>query len=214
MKVLPAILTDDRETFKKMLRVSESFTDHIQADFMDGIFVPSKSVGVADLEGLRCRRFTEAHIMVQDPLSWLPGLKKFGARRVIFHFEIDKDRQEVIARIKEEGFSVGLAVNPQTEIEEFSGLVDKVEVVLFLSVIPGFYGSKFIPQVLDKIKEFKKSHPKAVTGIDGGIKLDNIRDVARMDVDIIVTGSAVFDGKAPLENTKFMISAVNDAAGK
>ncbi|MCD6228042.1 MAG: ribulose-phosphate 3-epimerase [Candidatus Omnitrophica bacterium] len=200
MKIIPAILTDNREEFLKMLEITKEFADYVQIDIMDGKFVPSRSITIDDLKGINFPIISEAHLMVEDPCKWIEPFKEFGAQRIIYHYEIAQDHQKVISRIRSKGLSPGLAVNPSTSIEEFKDLVDEVEMVLFMSVNPGFYGSKFIPQVLEKITQFKKLFPNKRIGIDGGIKLDNLKLVKGLAIDYICVGSAILKNPNPKES--------------
>ncbi len=206
MKVVPAILTDDRQAFKDMLETAEAFAEHIQVDIMDGRFVPSKSITIEDLKDIKCRRFTEAHLMVEDPLLWIDAFKETGVKRIIFHFEIDRDKSAVISRIRKEGLSVGIAVNPDTPISEIFSLSDKTDMVLFMSVIPGFYGAEFIPEVLNKAREFKKLLPGKPVGIDGGIKPGNFQQAVSSGIDFICVGSAIFRAEDPASAYKNLSS--------
>jgi len=197
--IVPAILTDKRKEFMRMLNLCGEFAEFVQIDVMDGKFVPSMSISPDDLEGLKSPLRCEAHIMADDPLNWVIPFKDFGAQRIVFHFEIKKDKNEVIRNIRETGLKAGLAVNPNTKIEEFSSFVDKVDSILFMSVVPGFYGASFIPGVLDKIKKFKELYPRKETGIDGGVKLGNIEDVKRAGLSYICVGSAILKAPSPQE---------------
>jgi len=199
MRIVPAILTSSPEEFLAFLKKAEEFSPHNQIDITDGKFVPSLSINIAQLESLnyQVKSFIEAHLMVEEPLSWLKPFYEFGAKRIIFHFEIRKDKEEIIREIRKSGLEAGLAINPSTQVKEFSYLVDKVDTILFMSVEPGFYGSKFIPNTLDKIREFKKFWPDKPIGIDGGINLSNLKEVASLGVDFICVGSAIFKSKDP-----------------
>ncbi len=202
MKIVPAILTSNISEFLEMLRKAEEFSPYNQIDIMDGRFVPSVSITISQLETLnyKVKSFIEAHLMVEEPLNWLRPFYEFGAKRIIFHFEIRRDKEEVIREIRKVGLSVGLAVNPSTEVGDFSYLVDKVDLVLFMSVTPGFYGSKFIPFTLDKIREFKRFWPDKPIGIDGGINFSTIKEVFPLKIDSICVGSAIFKSKSPKES--------------
>ncbi|MFA5270838.1 MAG: ribulose-phosphate 3-epimerase [Candidatus Omnitrophota bacterium] len=195
--IVPAILTEDKQELVRMCALCAGFCSSVQIDIMDGKFVPSKSVTVDDLADLRLSMESEAHLMVEDPLEWLEVFKKIGSKRIIFHFEIKKDHEKIINELKNAGLEAGIAINPSTKISTFSHLLDKVESVLFMSVVPGFYGSKFIPEVLEKIQKFKKIYPQKCTGIDGGVKPDNIARVVRSGVDYICVGSAVLKAEDP-----------------
>ncbi len=192
VRILPAILTDDPTMLEKMVRQAESFTDMVQFDIMDGQFVPSKSVSCEDIAKLKTELYWEAHLMVINPEDCLEGFKRAGARKIVFHYEATPAPEKIIHSIRKLNMQAGLAINPETSISAVRPLVNKVDSLLFLSVNPGFYGAKFIPEVLDKIVEFCKIYPNKEIGIDGGIKESNIAQIARSGVEVICVGSAIF----------------------
>jgi ribulose-phosphate 3-epimerase len=195
MNIVPAVLTEKKEELIVMLAQSAQFCDYVQIDIMDGSFVPSRSVRQEDLEGIPVPLRFEAHLMVVEPEAWLDAITQLGVERIIYHCEIDKDHRRLIRTIRNCGVGVGLAVNPDTPLEVFRDFVPEVDTVLFMTVNPGFYGSKFVPQVIPKIKEFRKLFPHTNIGIDGGMTYDTIGEVAHLGLDYICIGSAIF--KAP-----------------
>lgn len=195
--IVPAILTQDKSKLIKMISSCREFTDFVQIDIMDGKFVSSKSVTIDELKGLDPKLRSEAHLMVNEPLQWIKVFKDFGSERIIFHYEIDSNKEEIIDQIRSQGLGVGMAVNPDTEIERFKELVDKVDMILFMSVIPGFYGAEFIPQVLEKVKQFRRLYPLKPTGIDGGIKITNVGDAKAAGIELICVGSAILSAVSP-----------------
>lgn len=207
--IVPALLTDQRDQLIKMLEVCKGFTDFVQVDVMDGVFVPSSSITASDLKGIKPAVMSEAHLMTVDPLGWLDVFKEFGSKRIIYHFEIEADHSKIIEEIKARGFEVGIAINPPTAIKDFIFLLDEVSVVLFMSVNPGFYGAAFIPEVLDKIKAFKKAYPDKVVGIDGGVKLENLKAVSDSGVDYICVGSALMKAPDPARAYKELLEKAN-----
>lgn len=207
--IVPALLTDSKSQLDTMLESCASFADLVQIDIMDGRFVPSTSIGPQDIESAKSLVKSEAHLMVVDPLAWLEPFKRLGSQRIIYHLEIDVDHTKIIESIKSEGFQVGIAVNPPTKIEEFEKIVDLIDSILFMSVNPGFYGAAFIPEVLDKISAFKKKYPDKLTGIDGGVKLDNVKAVANSGVDYICVGSAILKAENPATAYKNISEKVN-----
>jgi ribulose-phosphate 3-epimerase len=192
IRIVPAILTDNALILEKLVRQAESFTDYAQVDIMDGKFVPSRSVTCAQVAEAKIKLAWEAHLMVVQPEDCLEDFYRAGAGKIVFHYEATPDPRKIIRQVRKLGTRVGLAVNPETEIAAFSPLVKDVDSVLFLAVHPGFYGAAFIPEVLDKIKEFRKAFPDIEIGIDGGVKEDNIVEIARSGVDDICIGSALF----------------------
>lgn len=197
MKIVPALLTDKKEYLAEMVKVCAKFTDYVQIDIMDGEFVPSKSVKLSDLHDLKLPIDCEAHLMVSEPAVWIEPFKRIGAKKIIYHFEIEEVHSEIIHEIKKRNLAVGIAVNPSTEIDEFRYLLNDIDTVLFMSVNPGFYGAEFIPGVLEKIMKFKKEYPEKNAAIDGGIKFDNLLNVRDSGVDYICVGSAILKDDNP-----------------
>lgn len=207
-KVVPAILTDDPQVLQSMADKAATFTDYVQFDFMDGRFVPSHSITIHDLARLQTKLHWEAHLMVTQPEDYLIGLNEAGAEKVIFHYEATPVQYSVISQAKELNLKVGLAVNPETTVPTFLQLVDDVDSVLLLTVHPGFYGSKFIPEVLDKVKELREIRPELEIGADGGIKESNIIQIAKAGLDVCYVGSAIFLQPEPAEKYRKLISLI------
>jgi ribulose-phosphate 3-epimerase len=190
--IVPAILTDNLVELERMIEKAQSFISRVQIDIMDGLFVPTKSVTCLQIKEINIPLDWEVHLMVAHPLEYLQCFKQAGATKIIFHYEMEDNPEEVIIQARKLNLGVGLAVNPSTPLEHFVKLVDGLDSVLFLSVNPGYYGSKLIPEILDKIKEFRCLKPGVETGIDGGINAGNITNVVRCGVDKICVGSAIF----------------------
>lgn len=197
MIIVPALLTDNRETLIEMIRISESFTDYVQIDIMDGVFVPSKSITASDLRGIGTSLKMEAHLMVSSPHTYIDEFKEVGAFKVIFHFEATKEPEMVIERIRESGLEVGLAINPETQLQQVEDLLGKVDSLLFLSVNPGFYGAQFIPKVLDEVRVLKAKRPSYKVGMDGGIKEENLSKIKSAGIDLACVGSAILKAEDP-----------------
>lgn len=200
MRIVPALLANNLDDFKRFIRVAEAFTDYVQLDFMDGLFVPSKSITPDELRGLKTTLRTEAHLMATRPEDYLGALKEFGTEKVLFHFEAVSHPSATLNNIRDRGFAVGLAINPETSLAEVRELVSQVDSVLLLTVNPGFYGSSFIPEVLDKVRELKESKPSLPVGVDGGVKPDNIKIVKEAGADFACVGSAIFVAPDPAQS--------------
>jgi ribulose-phosphate 3-epimerase len=208
MRIVPAILTDNPQDLKRMLAQAETFTDFVQIDFMDGDFVPSKSIAPEDLAGIKMGIGWEAHLMVKDPIHDLSSLNREGLERVIFHWEADPHPESVVSAIRDYGLAAGLAINPETTLSAFEDFVPHIDSVLFLSVHPGFYGSAFVGEVIDKIREFRSHFPSAVIGIDGGIALDNIQRLKSLEMDYACVGSRIFRQNDPRKSYKEFVKAL------
>jgi ribulose-phosphate 3-epimerase len=213
-RVVPAVLTDDPESLRTMVRLAEGFSDYVQFDIMDGSFVPSRSIGWEHLANLSMQLRWEAHLMVFQPEDYLADFQQAGAKRVFFHYEATDAHQKIISLARELGLEIGLALNPETPTAAILPLIADLDSILFMSVNPGFYGAKFIPEVLDKITEFRKIYPDVEIGIDGGIKEDNIKLIAQNGVDCIYVGSAIFLQPQPGESFRRLSALAQEGSQK
>ena len=213
-RVVPAILTEDAKVLETMVRQAEGFTDYVQFDFMDGRFVPSRSITYKHLLDIPMELSWEAHLMVENPEKYLEGLRAAGARRVVFHFEATTSPLQVISKARRLGLGVGLAVNPETPVPDRLTPASEVDNVLFLTVHPGFYGSRFIVEVLDKVAEFRNINPGVEIGVDGGIKESNIAQVSQVGVDVVYVGSAVFLQPEPGESFRRLVVLAEEGSQK
>ncbi len=195
--IVPALLSDDKQKMQKMLDTCAGFAKLVQIDIMDGKFVPSTSITAEELVELNTNVSSELHLMTEDPFAWLEPAAQLGSKRIIFHLETKIDQQKLISEIKKRQIEVGVSLNPETNIEKLKPFIDNIDLVLFMSVNPGFYGAPFIPEVLDKIKKFKQIWPHKKTAIDGGVKADNLSEIKSLGLDYICIGSAILKSDDP-----------------
>jgi len=212
IQVVPAILTEDPRILETMVRQAESFTTYVQFDIMDGRFVHSRSITYEHLAALPMKLDWEAHLMVENPEDYLEGLRQAGAQKVVFHYEATSSPEKVISLARNLSLGVGLAVNPETPVSIIQPLASKVDSVLFLTVYPGFYGSQFIPEVLDKVIELRSTGPGVEISVDGGIGESNITEVARVGVDTIYVGSAIFLQSQPAESFRRLVALAEEGS--
>ncbi len=213
IRIVPAILTDDASALKGMIQSMKGVVDWAQVDIMDGEFVPSRSIGWKAVKEAKLPFDWEAHLMVKEPETYFSGFKAARARRVIFHFEAATDPGVVIAEARKLGLDVGIAINPGTPVSVVAEYFPLLDSVLLLSVNPGFYGAKFIPEVLDKVGEIRAAAPELSIGIDGGIKEANIVEVASSGVDDICVGSGIFLGADPAACYRHLQMIVDAVSG-
>jgi ribulose-phosphate 3-epimerase len=211
-RVAPAILTEDPKALAMMVLQAESFTTYVQFDIMDGHFVPSRSITHEHLAALPTKLSWEAHLMIEHPEDHLENFRQAGARKVVFHYEATPSPREVISRARDLGLAVGLAVNPETMVATILPLVNEVDSVLFLTVHPGFYGSQFLPEVLEKIPALRRTQSEIEIGVDGGIKESNIAQVAQAGVDVIYVGSAIFLQPQPGESFSHLLALAQEGS--
>ncbi|MGB2863888.1 MAG: ribulose-phosphate 3-epimerase [Sedimentisphaerales bacterium] len=221
------ILTADLMSLGSELKLMDTAgVKLLHVDVMDGCFCPMMTVGPGFIKAVKTPLLKDIHLMIEEPLDKLESYVAAGADMITVHVESCRHVHRVLQKLGEmtnandskRGILRGIALNPGTPLEVVTPLIDDLEMVFLLAVNPGFSGQKFIPSTqgrLSRLRQMLNNAKKDIlVGVDGGITRDNIADVARMDVDIIVTGSAVFDGKTPLKNASFMIDAVNDTARK
>lgn len=192
VQVVPAILSNEPATLDKLVRQAATFTSYIQVDIMDGQFVSSKSIGWEDIARIKPKLNWEVHLMVLRPQDHVAGFQKAGASKIIFHYEATPEPQKIITAVRKLRLKVGLALKPETPVSAVLPLAGQIDSVLFMTVHPGFYGAKFLPEVMDKVKELRRTLPEMEIAVDGGIKEGNIAEVARAGANVICVGSAVF----------------------
>ncbi|MCF7887059.1 MAG: ribulose-phosphate 3-epimerase [Candidatus Omnitrophica bacterium] len=195
--IVPALLSQDREKMQEMLNICSNFANLVQIDIMDGKFVPSKSITATELTQLDVSIPNELHLMVENPFTWLKTASQLGSKRIIFHLEAEINHQKLIFEIKKRGIEAGVSLNPKTNIEKLKPIIKDIDLVLFMAVNPGFYGAPFIPEILDKIKKFKKIWPNKKTAIDGGVKESNFFKIKNIGLNYICIGSAILKSEDP-----------------
>jgi ribulose-phosphate 3-epimerase len=200
VKIVPSVLAENMHDFLSLIRQAESFAKYVQIDLMDGIFVQTKSIPLSAVNSLETSLHFEVHLMFKDPLAAVAALDHPGLRKVIFHIESGDDHPEVVSRLRKRGIGVGLALNPETVIDEIGDLAADVDTLLFMTVDPGRYGSPFIPAVLDKVKRARKTFREKIIAVDGGVSANNLPLLMNTGVDYACIGSRIFLGGNPAEN--------------
>ena len=207
----PSILAADFKVLgQEMKKTEENGAAYIHFDVMDGMFVPSISFGMPVLASIHdaTEQFMDGHLMVQEPIRYVEAFQKAGADYVTVHLEACEDVKTTLDKIHACGMKAGLAVNPETDVKELVPYMEDVEMILIMSVQPGFGGQKFIPESLDKIREVRamlnEKNLETDIQVDGGIYVENVREVLDAGANVIVAGSAVFRGDAGENTAKFM----------
>lgn len=207
----PSILAADFKVLgQEMKKTEKNGAAYIHFDVMDGMFVPSISFGMPVLASINdaTEQFMDAHLMVQEPIRYVEAFQKAGADYVTVHLEACEDVKTTLDKIHACGMKAGLAVNPETDVKELVPYLEDVEMILIMSVHPGFGGQKFIPESLDKIREVRamlnEKNLETDIQVDGGIYVENVREVLDAGANVIVAGSAVFRGDAGENTAKFM----------
>mgnify|MGYP005952006049 CR=1 FL=1 len=204
----PSILAADFGNLRKEIEtVSEAGAQYIHIDVMDGMFVPSISFGMPVIQSVRsCTdKVFDVHMMVEDPGRYVESIRKAGADIITVHQEACTHLDRVIGQIKASGAKAGVALNPATPVSTLECVLDQVDMVLVMSVNPGFGGQKFIPYTLDKVRALRQYFDgKGLSTdiqVDGGVNAGNVREIIEAGANIFVAGSAVF-GRDPSARTR------------
>lgn len=214
MILAPSLLAADFKNLETEIKtIEENGAEYLHFDVMDGMFVPSISFGMPVLESIRpaLHIVCDAHLMVQEPIRYVDAFAKAGADLITVHVEACEDIEATINKIREAGCKVGVSICPDTPVSAVETLLEKVDMVLVMSVHPGFGGQKFIPESLAKISELRAMiDAKGLNvdiQVDGGIYTHNVEEVVKAGANIIVAGSAVFKGDVA-KNTRDMLELI------
>jgi ribulose-phosphate 3-epimerase len=219
------VLTADLMRLEEELRqLAGTGVEVIHFDVMDGVFCPMMTVGPPFVKGVKSTFLKDVHLMVRDPLPLLQAFVDAEADIVTVHVESGPHIHRALqylgglenVRDPRTGIVRGVALNPGTPLEALEPLLDDLELVTLLGINPGWGGQSLIPSTLGRVTRLRemieRSNRDILVAVDGGVTRANIAEIATWGVDLVVTGSAVFDGKTPRENARFMLESLRGAA--
>jgi len=209
-KLAPSILSADFSDLQSALKICDKGGAHwIHVDVMDNQFVPNLTIGPPVVKSLRgkTQKFMDVHMMVIDPETLVEPFAKAGADNITFHIEAVDNPENIIDLIRSCGCRVGVSIKPKTPLTDILPILDKVDVVLVMSVEPGFGGQGYIPDSSDKISSIKtflieNCLDRVLIEVDGGVKLHNAKAVLEAGADVLVAGSEIFKSKNPVQTIK------------
>lgn len=209
--VAPSLLSANFGDLKAdMEMINRSSCDWLHIDIMDGVFVPNISFGFPVLKHVArlCRKPLDVHLMIVQPEKFLNEVKALGARSMNVHFEACTHLHRVVQQIKEAGMKAGVTLNPATPIAMLADIIDEVDIVMLMSVNPGFGGQQFIPHTVEKVRELRRMidgrGAKALIEVDGGVNRQTGKMLVDAGVDVLVAGSAVFHAPDPEEEIRIL----------
>lgn len=192
IKIAPSILSADFGKLNEEIESIEKYSDMIHIDVMDGNFVPNLTFGAPVVKKIKTKLIKDCHLMVNHPETYIDDFADAGADIITVHTEACDHLHRVLQQIKAKGIKAGVALNPHTPIDIIKHVIENVDMLLLMSVNPGFGGQAFIPEVINKIKQAREIYPTLDIQVDGGINDKTVKTVVNAGANVLVAGSYIF----------------------
>jgi len=192
IEIVPAVLVKTAEELKQRVKEVEPFVNRVQIDIMDGEFVPNKTIQPENMKDFKTNLMKEAHLMVNDNEKYAEAFLNLGFDMIIVHYESCKDIPGMIKKVKDRGKKIAIAINPPTPLSAITDYLDELDMVLIMTVNPGFSGQGFDSSVLPKIRELRSMRKDLDIQVDGGIKVGTVKLAAKAGANIFASCSGIY----------------------
>ena len=203
VKIAPSMLGADFGDMRRAAELVAPESSYLHMDVMDGHFVPNLTMGSDLVKALKGIAPLDVHLMITDPCDFIDDFCEAGADIISVHIEANKPK-EALQLIKSKNIKAGIALNPSTPKEAIEDVVSEADMVLVMSVEPGYCGQSFHENAIDRVKEYREKYPDKLIEVDGGVSTSNSEKLIQAGADILVAGSAVFNSEDPLQTIKQM----------
>ena len=203
VEIAPSMLGADFGSMREDAETVASESGYLHMDVMDGHFVPNLTMGSDLVKALRGIAPLDVHLMITDPCEFIDDFRKAGAEIISVHIEANNP-EKALKLIREKGIKAGIAINPSTPEEAIDTVVDYADMILVMSVEPGYCGQSFHESSIQRIKNYKEKYPEKLIEVDGGVSTKNSMQLIQAGADILVAGSAIFNSNNPLDTIRKM----------
>ena len=203
VEIAPSMLGADFGDMRRAAELVAPESGYLHMDVMDGHFVPNLTMGSDLVKALKGIAPMDVHLMITDPCDFIDDFYEAGADIISVHIEANKPK-EALQLIKSKNIKAGIALNPSTPKEAIEDVVSEADMILVMSVEPGYCGQSFHENAIDRVKEYREKYPDKLIEVDGGVSTSNSEKLIQAGADILVAGSAVFNSEDPLQTIKQM----------